>query len=125
MAIRGAFLVQFFCSSSETLRGRKDTLAKVYFYWGDNRPPRPPRDRRHWEDVRRRKRPTFAADKSNRRMSDNDGKHRIWSAPSDVMMSQATRMTGCRCRSGVNKDKQTNLTLTRKREKYIYNEGGG
>jgi len=29
------------------LRGRKDTLAQVYFYWGGNRPPLPPRDRRH------------------------------------------------------------------------------
>jgi len=27
-----------FCSSAKTLRGRKDTLAQVYFYW----------DRRHW-----------------------------------------------------------------------------
>jgi len=39
MAICGAFLVQFFCSSAKTLRGRKDTLAQVYFYWGGNRPP--------------------------------------------------------------------------------------
>jgi len=28
MAICGAFLVQFFCSSAKTLRGRKDTLAQ-------------------------------------------------------------------------------------------------
>ena len=34
MAICGAFLVQFFCSSAKTLRGRKDSLAQVYFYWG-------------------------------------------------------------------------------------------
>ena len=32
-----------FCSSAKTLRGRKDTLAQVYFYWGgSNRSPRPP-----------------------------------------------------------------------------------
>jgi len=31
-----------FCSSAKTLSGRKDTLAQVYFYWGGNRPPRPP-----------------------------------------------------------------------------------
>jgi len=42
MWICGAFLVQFFCSSAKTLRGRKDTLAQVYFYWGGgNQPPRP------------------------------------------------------------------------------------
>jgi len=40
MAICGAFLVQFFCSSAKTLRGRKDTLVQVYFYWGQL-PPRP------------------------------------------------------------------------------------
>jgi len=34
MAICGAFLVQFFCSSAKTMRGRKDTLAQVYFYLG-------------------------------------------------------------------------------------------
>ena len=43
-----------FCSLAKTLRGRKDTLAQVYFYWGGgNRPPRP-RDRRHWSPVRAR-----------------------------------------------------------------------
>jgi len=48
MAICGAFLVQFFCSSAKTLRGRKDTLAQVYFYWGQSPPSPPaPRDRRH------------------------------------------------------------------------------
>ena len=26
---------------AKTLRGRKDTLALVYFYWGGDRPPRP------------------------------------------------------------------------------------
>ena len=36
-----------FCSSAKTLRGRKDTLAQEYFYWGGQSPP-PPRDRRHW-----------------------------------------------------------------------------
>ena len=41
MAICGAFLVQF-CSSAKTLRGRKDTLAQVYFYWGGQSPPSPP-----------------------------------------------------------------------------------
>ena len=46
MAICGAFLVQFFCSSAKTLRRRKDTLAQVYFYWGAIAPS-PPRDRRH------------------------------------------------------------------------------
>jgi len=35
-----------FCSSSKTFRGRKDTLAQVYFYWGQSPPP-PPGDRRH------------------------------------------------------------------------------
>ena len=30
-----------FCSSSKTLRGRKDPLAQVYFYWGQS-PPSPP-----------------------------------------------------------------------------------
>jgi len=34
MAICGAFLVQFFCSSAKTLRGRKDTLAKYIFIGG-------------------------------------------------------------------------------------------
>ena len=34
MAICGAFLVQFFCSSAKTLTVRKNTLAQVYFYWG-------------------------------------------------------------------------------------------
>jgi len=33
-----------FGSSAKTLRGRKDTLAQVYFYWGAIAP----RDRRHW-----------------------------------------------------------------------------
>ena len=28
-----------FCSSSKTFRGRKDTLAQVYFYWGQSPPP--------------------------------------------------------------------------------------
>ena len=28
-----------FGSSAKTLRGRKDALAQVYFYWGGNRPP--------------------------------------------------------------------------------------
>jgi len=37
--ICGAFLVQFFCSSATTLRGQKDTLAQVYFYWGAMAPP--------------------------------------------------------------------------------------
>jgi len=41
MAICGAFLVQFFCSSAKTLRGRKDTLAQVYFYWRRQSPPLP------------------------------------------------------------------------------------
>ena len=37
-----------FCSSAKTLRGRKDTLVQVYFYWGGGQsPPSPPRDRRH------------------------------------------------------------------------------
>jgi len=40
-----------FCSLAETLRGRKDTLARVYFYWRGNRPARPPRDRRHCLSV--------------------------------------------------------------------------
>jgi len=32
-----------FGSSAKTLRGRKDTLAQIYFYWGGgNCPPRPP-----------------------------------------------------------------------------------
>jgi len=42
MAICDACLVQFFWSSAKTLRGRKDTLAQVYFYWAGNRPPHPP-----------------------------------------------------------------------------------
>ena len=41
MAICGAFLVHF-CSSAKTLRGRKDTLAQVYFYWGAIAPLAPP-----------------------------------------------------------------------------------
>ena len=42
-----------FCSSAKTLRGRKDTLAQVYFLLGGNRPRRP-RDRRHcsWTSYR-------------------------------------------------------------------------
>jgi len=32
---------------AKTLKGRKDTLAPVFFYWGDC-PLRPPQDRRHW-----------------------------------------------------------------------------
>jgi len=32
----------FFCSSAETLRGRKDTLAQVYFYGGGGNCPPPP-----------------------------------------------------------------------------------
>jgi len=43
-----SFLVQFFCSSAKNLRGRKDTLVQVYFYWGQLPPRPPPRDRRHW-----------------------------------------------------------------------------
>jgi len=53
MAICGAFLVQFFCSSVKTLRGRKDTLAQVFFVGGANAPlAPPPRDRRHWSRRR-------------------------------------------------------------------------
>jgi len=48
MAICGAFLVQFFCSSAKTLRGRKDTPAQVYFYWGAIARLALSRDRRHW-----------------------------------------------------------------------------
>jgi len=34
-----------FCSSAKTLRGRKDTLARVYFYWGQSNPsPLAPRN---------------------------------------------------------------------------------
>ena len=40
-----------FCSSAKTLRGRKDTLARVYFYWGQSNPSPPPGDRRHWLDI--------------------------------------------------------------------------
>jgi len=34
-----------FCSSAKILRGRKDTLAQIYFYWGGGEmaPPPPPR----------------------------------------------------------------------------------
>ena len=32
-----------FCSSAKNLRGRKDTVAQVYFYWGGGQsPPSPP-----------------------------------------------------------------------------------
>jgi len=35
---------------AKTLKGRKDTLALVYFYWGRS-PPSPPRDRRHCKYI--------------------------------------------------------------------------
>ena len=35
-------LAAIFYSSAKTLRGRKDTLAQVYFYWGGQSPPSPP-----------------------------------------------------------------------------------
>jgi len=34
-------LSAIFCSSAKTLRGRKDTLAQVYFYWGGAIAPTP------------------------------------------------------------------------------------
>ena len=54
--ICGAFLVQFFCSSATTLRGQKDTLAQVYFYWGAIAPPpgsTPLPDRVSWPGLYR------------------------------------------------------------------------
>jgi len=39
-----------FCSSAKTLRGRKDTLAQVYFYWGAIA-SLASRDRRHCERI--------------------------------------------------------------------------
>jgi len=35
-------LSAIFCSSAKTLRGRKDTLAQVYFYWGGGGQSPPP-----------------------------------------------------------------------------------
>jgi len=38
-----------FCSSAKTLRGRKDTLAQVYFYWGGIAPSPPGIDATGWQ----------------------------------------------------------------------------